>query len=765
MKAIYRIAKLELYLLFYSPVAWLVMTIFTIQTGIKFTSLLDSYQKGQFLGRQYEHLTSVIFSGNGYGFFPSIQAYLYLYIPLFTMGLLSRETSSGSIKLPLSSPVRTMDIVLGKFLSMLLFGLALIGILMVYVLVASYAMPNMDWAMVLSGLLGIYLLICAYAAIGLFMSSLTSYQVVAAISTLILLAALNYVGLVFQRIDFIRDITYFLSIAGRTDNFVNGLMISKDIMYFVVVISLFLGMTYLKLKSATESRSKWAVTLRYLALVVGLLLIGYISARPKLTLYADVTRDAQNTLTKNSQEVIARMHDHPLKITTYVNLLDAYHYFYAMPEARNTDLARFERYRRFLPDMQLDYVYYWDHGPSRTIYKRNPGLNDEQLAKKIARSADLNFKMFMPPAEMKKRIDLKDEDFTLIRQIDYNGKKTFLRVFADQTIFPEEKEITAALKRLVVQVPKVAFLTGNNERSIERRGDKDLEVSTIHKNFRYALINQGFDIVTCDIQRQQIPDSICALVISDPREPFTADALGKINTYIQNGGNVFIAAEPGANTVLAPILNSLGVSLTNGQLVQQSKDFAPDLIVTGFAKAAPVVSPSFAQMIDEGARLTFPGTAALNYTDSAGFKVTPFILSDPSVSWNTIRQINPDDTSVAFQPDKGDTKGVFPIALALSRNIHNRQQKILVTGDADFMSNAELNRNNIITSNFSLTTGIFSWFSDGTFPIDTYRPPSKDNKVLFTMEAISRLRIFFVGIFPAILVFFAAFLLIRRKRR
>ena len=58
----------------------------------------------------------------------------------------------------------------------------------------SLVIPSFDWAPVLVALLGLYLLICAYCAIGLFMSSLTTYQVVAAVGTLIVLAILNFVG-------------------------------------------------------------------------------------------------------------------------------------------------------------------------------------------------------------------------------------------------------------------------------------------------------------------------------------------------------------------------------------------------------------------------------------------------------------------------------------------------------------------------------------------------------------------------------------------
>lgn len=107
------------------------------------------------------------------------------------MGLISRETASGSIKLAYSSPVTSSQIVLGKYLAAIGFGCCLMLVPIASAIYGSLVIPSFDWAPVLVALLGLYLLICAYCAIGLFMSSLTTYQVVAAVGTLIVLAILN----------------------------------------------------------------------------------------------------------------------------------------------------------------------------------------------------------------------------------------------------------------------------------------------------------------------------------------------------------------------------------------------------------------------------------------------------------------------------------------------------------------------------------------------------------------------------------------------
>ncbi|MGN6420426.1 MAG: ABC transporter permease, partial [Pseudobacter sp.] len=216
MKTTYRIAKAELQVLFYSPVAWLILVIFALQTGIVYTNLYGAMAHRDILGQVTKNVTYSIFNNQMDGFFLSIQGYLYLYIPLLTMGVISREFNSGSIKLLYSSPVNSFQIVLGKFLALIVFAFTLIGILSMFCLHGAFTIVNFDYPAVLCALLGLFLLICAYAAVGLFMSSITSYTVVAAIGTLAILALLNLMKSWWQDIAFVRDITYWIAISGRS---------------------------------------------------------------------------------------------------------------------------------------------------------------------------------------------------------------------------------------------------------------------------------------------------------------------------------------------------------------------------------------------------------------------------------------------------------------------------------------------------------------------------------------------------------------------
>ena len=242
---IFDIACTELQTLFYSPIAWLTLVIFIIQAGVAFTGSFGAYVQRFDLGYKPVNLTQAIFIGYS-GLFYSILPYLFYYFPLITMGLMSRELSSGSIKLLYSSPVNNVQIILGKFLSMMIYGLAFIGILLIFIVFGAFTIENFDFWRTIVALLGIYLLVCAYSAIGLFMSSLTSYQIVAALGTLAILFVLNMVGGLWQDIEWVRDITWWLSISGRVEEFITGLICSEEFLYFIIVTGLFISLSILR---------------------------------------------------------------------------------------------------------------------------------------------------------------------------------------------------------------------------------------------------------------------------------------------------------------------------------------------------------------------------------------------------------------------------------------------------------------------------------------------------------------------------------------
>ncbi|QDW22203.1 Gldg family protein [Flavobacterium sp. KBS0721] len=753
MKTIYRIAKTELNTMFYSPVAWVVLVIFSIQSSWKFFDSLERFERSQKMGEGMSNLSQIFFSGFS-GLYTEMQNYLYLYVPLLTMGLVSREINSGSIKLLLSSPIKIKEIVLGKYLAIAAYCLLFVAILGLQVTIAYFSVDNLDLKFAVSGLIGLYLLVCTYAAIGLFMSCLTSYQVVAAISTLVVLAGLNFIGKLWQDVEYVKDVTYFLSIAGRANEMLEGLIISKDVLYFILVSSLFIGLSIYKLQTGRDAQPVSKRVLKYALLISFVLVLGYITSRPPLTLYHDMTRNKNRTLTKTSLDIVKKI-EGPIKLTTYVNLLDI-NYFTVMPYSQNQDISSFENYTRFLPQMEMEYVYYYDTSNNEALYAQNPGLNDKQLADKMIETQKLKFKKLYSPEEIKKIIDLKPEQNRVVRTVEYNGKKTFLRMYDDLFKAPSEKEISAALKRLVVPAPKIVLATGNMERSVDKTGDKNYKTGFNEISFRYSLINQGFDVSSVDINAQNIPEQTGILIIADPKTQLSQGAIDRITKYIDEGKNVMLLAEPDTNSALAAITDKLGVSYTKQTLVQESETNSPDYLVTDLQKNTDLIK--FSETKNDNP-IPLLGSSGIKITKEAGFKVTPLLKTNNQPAWESQMGI----TSVSEELKKQPSVTGIPLVVALTRNINGKFQKIIVAGDADFMGNAELSRGG--SGTFQFMTDIFSWFSNYEFPIDTSRPENTDKKITINANQVFINKIVFIGLFPLLIVLSAAFILIRRNRR
>lgn len=767
MKMIYKIARTELQTLFYSPIAWLILIIFTIQSSIAFTNAIDLVVNQQSLGYFVSDLSMRIFAHPHRGTFTLIQQYLYLYIPLLTMGLMSRELSSGSIKLLYSSPVTNSQIILGKYLSMVFYALIISAMLSVFVLFSGFTVENFDYTGVLAGLLGLFLLMCGYAAIGLFMSSLTSYQVVAAVGTLAVLAVLNAVGGMFQDISFVRDITYWLSIRGRSNEFISGLICSEDVLYFLIVIGLFLLLSILRMK-AIRQKHKWNTSLmRYMGAVSVAVILGYLSSRPALMFYYDATRNDVNTLTKNSQEIVGKL-DGKLTINTYVNILDQYYYF-GLPKRELSDIKRFRQYLRFKPDIKMNYIRYYDRANNPSLDKRYPELNDRERMLEYARIHRLDSSMFITPQEVSKMENLAPEGNRFVRTLNTaQGEKTFLRVFDDMEVHPSEAEVSAAFKRLVMELPMVGFVTGHGERDCIKEGDRDYNKFAQDKPFRYSLINQGFDFEEVKLDNE-IPADVDILVIGDMRVPMPEEHLINLNKYIERGGNLLIAGEPGRQDIMNKILTQFGVEMLPGRLVIPSENFSPDFIQSIPTNEGADMMYQLKMMLSREYVLTMPGTTGLKYTVDKGYKVTELFVSDTTGGvWSEMETVNFVDDTVKVNSAIGETvTSSVPTVLALNRTIGEKEQKIIVLSDADCISNGEVSivRKGVRAANYNFIMGAFFWMSDDEVPVDVRRPSPVDNTISVKFSGMRIVKWALMGLIPLLMTVFYILLWIRRRGR
>jgi len=774
---VFKIARAELRNLFYSPVAWFLTLAFFVQCAYYYTT--NMYMLAKMQDAAIENtpsfkdwgpypLTALFFASNG-DIFTNVLKNLYLFVPLLTMGLISREVQSGSIKLLYSSPVKLRQIVLGKYLAILIYNLLLVLILGIFLVTGAFHIRAADPGLMLSAALGFYLLTCTYTAIGLFMSSLTTYQVVSAIGTFLIVLILSRIGGLWQQYDFIRDLTYFLFLSGRTDKMLKGLITSKDIIYFLLIIYVFVSFTLFRLRNQRESKPWYVNVTRYLLVSVSALLLGYISSRPRFTGYWDTTAANLNTIHERTQKIIRNLHEAPLEVTLYTNLLDDERAEYGMPVYRNEYLTvLWEQYQRFKPDIDFKYVYYYDDGYSANVTGVPPDTTVVQRAKDLAKAFKVNLSMFLPPEGIRKLIDLRPEKNKLVMQLRYKGRTETLRTYPPAGIWPTEQNVAAALKRLVEPAPKLLFITGHYERSIDKSGEREFQYSTTLKIGDNALVNLGFDLDTLNLETRDIPEGITALALADPKTDLSDACLEKIRRYIDKGGNMLIMGEPGKQDKINPVLRQLGVTLMDGTLVEPTKDEMPHMVrpyataaMTGLAEEPYLLALARAikDHTGDSLKLFMPGVAALAYTDSNAYSKKALFSTVGAQTWIRKGVLVTDSAEIVYSPQDGDVKGSFPTAIQLSRQVNGKEQRIVVCGDADFVSNLRVLTGSLFVRAF------FSWMDYSEFPVYTPRPDPRDNLFTVTGKGAYAVLIVYLWVLPALILLTGTLLLIRRKRK
>jgi ABC-2 type transport system permease protein len=443
MKKILCIARNELYTLFYSPIAWLLLILFLVMTSVDYISItswtVEVCESGGEWLRLAHNLTKFITTYPSRGYFPKLLNNLYIFFPLITMGLISRETSSGTIKLLYSSPVRIKEIVLGKFLAALFFALCMVILLIFTLIGLSMTVIHPDYGQMAVAVFGIFLVLAAYASIGLFISSLTSYQIVAAIITLGVFAFLSNVGDLWQDIDFVRGVTYYMDVPGKADNFIKGLMNLRDFTYFLLIIVSFLLFTIIRIKSATESVSNFRKAMRYIMVIAVVAVIGYITNKPSVNVYYDGTRYEINTITPQSQSMIRKLNEDDLEITVFSNLLSYVYGAYFTSNQRNNIIADvWEPYIRFKPNIKIHFVNYYDTDTGSIYIALNPGKSLREIAEIQAKAFGSSIDKYLSPEEVNRLVDTRAEDFRNFFQLKYKGKTVIVRTFDDPDFWPSE---------------------------------------------------------------------------------------------------------------------------------------------------------------------------------------------------------------------------------------------------------------------------------------------------------------------------------------
>jgi len=244
MRNVLIMCRKELRSYFVSPVAYILLLMFALIFGYMFWNAVGSFvAEGMAMQMQGQNYPMDLNEWVIRQLLHNVSVILGLFvIPLITMRLFAEEKRTGTIELLATSPIRDIEIILGKWLaSLILYGCLLLITAVDFLFLFKYGKPDLKPLLV--AYLGLLLLGGALLAIGTFISTLTKNQIVAGAVTFgvcILLYVFGWTGS-YETATWARVLSY-MSIAEHFNSFVRGVVDSKDAIYYVTLI--FLGLFF-----------------------------------------------------------------------------------------------------------------------------------------------------------------------------------------------------------------------------------------------------------------------------------------------------------------------------------------------------------------------------------------------------------------------------------------------------------------------------------------------------------------------------------------
>ena len=238
------ICRRELSSYFRSPIAYGVMFFFALIAGYFFYSVVGFFiqQSLQFM-MQGQSIPMDVNETVVRGLLSNIAVIGLFMVPIITMRLFAEEKRSGTMELLITSPLKDLEIIMGKWLAAVVLYAAMLGLSLLNLL-TLYAYGKPDWKPMMIGYLGLLLQGGGMLAIGAFISACTKNQIVAAVGgfgVLLLLWVISWASSL-DNSTFSRVLGY-LSINDHLESFSKGVLDSKDIVFYVTLTILGLFLT------------------------------------------------------------------------------------------------------------------------------------------------------------------------------------------------------------------------------------------------------------------------------------------------------------------------------------------------------------------------------------------------------------------------------------------------------------------------------------------------------------------------------------------
>lgn len=244
------IFRRDLMAYFNSAMAWILMAVYLFVVGLIYGAMVKNFSEksmmagmGPFGGQNPNIMDELI---TPYVWW---MGFLMMFVlPLLTMRLIAEERRTGTLEMLFTYPLSDLQIVLGKFFAAMAVVILMLTLTLGSILALNQKAP-LEWSLVGAGYGGLLLVAASFIAFGLWASSLTASQLIAAVITYGGLMMMWLMQVVDDVIPWAKDRFGALSIMEHLENMVRGNMTSHDLVYYVAWICLFLYLTCRVLES------------------------------------------------------------------------------------------------------------------------------------------------------------------------------------------------------------------------------------------------------------------------------------------------------------------------------------------------------------------------------------------------------------------------------------------------------------------------------------------------------------------------------------
>ncbi|MDR3447379.1 GldG family protein [Dyella sp.] len=322
----------------------------------------------------------------------------------------------------------------------------------------------------------------------------------------------------------------------------------------------------------------------------------------------------------------------------------------------------------------------------------------------------------------------------------------------------DNRSLTNALKRLLRGSDRiVAFISGDGERSPSDAGNPDLGL------FVAQMQESGIRAVPLNFaQVATVPLHTDLVVLASPQHALSYGAVKALTDYVAEGGNLLWLTEPtNDDQHLSPLADALGLHVL------------PGVLVDGQGTAIGLNDPRVLALgdypehaITHGFRLNtqFQQVSALALASQTAWHALPFLRSGPQ-SWTEFKPISNDGAStIRFDASAGELKGPLDFGFALSRlspSPDKAEQRVVVIGDGDFLSNAYVGTD----GNRELGRRVVDWLLGDDALVNMPRAAgAPDRRLDMTLARLSAVSFGFLVIVPLLLLIACGWITWRRRR-